>query len=142
MKGKTKYPNIENCNPSGCISRKMMMCNRIVANVFRKYLSPFKVTDSQLSILFILAKGTDINQKKLADFLSLEKSSVNRNLKRLLSNKLITYSSGTTLALTKEGKSFLEKVIPQWNKAMAEIKSILDEDGENHLNLLVQKLSS
>lgn len=51
-----EFENLKNFNPSECISGKVMRLNRITANVFRKYLMPFNITDSQLSILFVLTK--------------------------------------------------------------------------------------
>jgi DNA-binding MarR family transcriptional regulator len=136
-----EFPNIKNCNPSKCISAKMMKCNRLVANVFRKHLIPFNITNSQLSILFVITKVTGLNQKKIADLLFLEKSTVNRNLKRLFDHHYISYSENSFLTITHEGKEFLEKVIPYWDKAMDEIREILNVDGENALDLLSLRLS-
>lgn len=117
-----------------------MRCNRIIANTFRKHLSQFNVTDSQLSILFIISKIERLNQKKISDILILEKSSVHRNLNRLLQNGLINYKEGTTLSLTKKGKDKLETIIPHWQNAMNEIKIVLSVEGENSLNELHTKL--
>ena len=134
-------PNIYNFNPSDCISGKVMKCNRIVANLFRKHLAQFNITDSQLSILFVLTKVKNSNQKKLSELLYLEKSSVNRNINRLLLQDRIEYTERKELMLTEQGKQLLNNVLPHWEKAMTEIKIILQEDGQNALNLLAEKLT-
>lgn len=138
----TQYPNINNFNPSECLSGKMMRCNRIIANIFRKHLTQFNITDSQLSILFIISKVKNSNQKKIAEVLYLEKSTVNRNINRLLKHNIITYSNGKELVLTEHGKKLLNNVLPHWQKAMTEIKTVLDTKGEQALNLLTAQLSA
>ncbi len=120
----------------------MMQCNRIVANVFRKYLQPLGITDSQLSILFVVTKGKSVNQKKLSDFLYLDKSTVNRNITRLFKEGYIYREETKFLHTTKKGKQFLEKVVPQWDLAMEEIREILGKEGEYALLLLKNKLSA
>ncbi|WP_420320891.1 MarR family winged helix-turn-helix transcriptional regulator [Flagellimonas sp.] len=141
MSNSSNYPNIDHCNPSTCISGNIMKCKRIIANIFRKHLRPFGITDSQLSILFVVTKASAVNQKRLSEKLYMEKSTVNRNLKRLTDKNYISMDGTSFLFTTEKGKAFLEGVIPHWNNAMAEIREILDQDGENALNLILGKLS-
>lgn len=136
-----RYGNIEQCNPSTCISGNIMKCKRIIANIFRKHLKPFGVTDSQLSILFVITKGNFVNQKRISEKLHLEKSTVNRNLKRLIEQQFIASGNDPYLFTTENGKKFLEEVIPHWENAMAEVRAILEKDGENAINLILSKLS-
>lgn len=135
-----KYPNINHLNPSECISGKMMKCNRIVANVFRKHLMQFNITDSQLSMIFVISKAKNCNQKKISKLLYLEKSTVNRNINRLLQQKIISYTDGKELVLTELGRQLLNNIIPHWENAMNEIKIILKGEGEKALNLLTERL--
>ena len=125
-----------------CISSKIRKCNRIVANVFRQYLNPMGITDSQLSVLFITTKGQMINQARLSQMLYLDKSTVNRNIERLVQNGYIAFNDQKYLFTTSKGKDFLEKIIPQWDKAMEEIREILDDEGELALNVLFKKLTA
>ena len=119
----------------------MSICNRMIANLFRKHLKPFNITNSQLSILFVIIKGTAINQKKIADYLHLEKSTVNRNLDRLFQKKYIFYKRDACLSLTPKGKAFLNKVIPSWEAAMEEANALLHKNGVNALNLVLEQLN-
>ncbi len=136
MIGKDIYLNIENCDPRTCISSKISKVNRIVANIFRKHLKPYDITDSQLTALLVITKVGDITQKNIADFLYLEKSTVNRNLKRLIDNEYIKNHSSTKYATTEKGRIFLESVIPQWHLAMDEVQDILGIEGVDALNQL------
>ncbi len=142
MSIKSKFPNIESCNPQTCISGKILKCQRIISNIYRKHLQPFEITSSQLSILLITAKLDNVNQSKLSTILSLEKSTVSRNMKRLLDRKLIKKEKGQIISLTHVGKILLEKIIPEWEEAKKEAKKALKKEGEVALNLLVMNLTS
>lgn len=135
-----KYENIETFNPASCISAKVMRVNRVTANIFRKYLKPFNITDSQLSILFLLSKKGGLNQKQMCEFTKLEKSSLNRNLERLYERNYLSRAGFPTIEITEKGRAFVASAIPEWEKAMAEIRQLLEEEGESALNLLHTKL--
>ncbi len=141
MEVNSKYPLLEKCNPSTCISSMMMKCNRIVANIFRKHLKLFGITDSQLSMLFTITKAQDVNQKKLSDKLFMEKSTVNRNINRLMDHGYIEMSDSKLLKTTEKGRRLLEDVLPHWNKAMEETREVLNVEGINALAVVMNKLS-
>ncbi|NVK53472.1 MAG: MarR family transcriptional regulator [Flavobacteriaceae bacterium] len=101
---------------------------------------PFNITDSQLSILFILTKKGGLTQKQLSDIIRLEKSSLNRNLKRLFDKNYLSRADFPTIRITHLGKSFVNDIIPEWKKAMNEISQLLEEDGKNALDLVHTKL--
>jgi len=136
-----EFKNIEQLNPRECISGKIMRINRITANIFRKYLAPFKITDSQLTLLFVLTKAGGLTQKQLSDFVFLEKSSLNRNLKRLIDKKFLTRKNFPVIEITHQGKIFVEEIIPHWEKAMTEIRNIIGDDGEQSVSVLIDKLT-
>tara|TARA_R110000868_G_scaffold185617_3_gene427613 strand:+ start:454 stop:870 length:417 start_codon:yes stop_codon:yes gene_type:complete len=127
-------------DPKECISGKMMRLNRVTANVFRKYLSPFGITDSQLTILFILSKKSGLNQKQLSDLTVLEKSTLNRNLNRLIGSELISKADFPLIKITIKGKTLVNAILPEWKKAMNEIERMLESDGKNALDTLMKKL--
>lgn len=135
-----KFENLINFNPSDCISGKVMRLNRVTANVFRKYLNPFNITDSQLSILFVLTKKGGLNQKQLSVITQLEKSSLHRNLKRLFQKKYLSKTKFPIIEITSKGKIFVNNIIPEWEKAMNEINELLEEDGKIALELVHTKL--
>jgi len=119
-----------------------MRMSRVTANIFRKYLSPFGVTNSQLTLLFILAKRDGLSQKQLSEIAVLEKSSLHRNLIRLVDAGLVAKEAFPLIKITDEGKSLVNEVIPEWRKAMDEIKSKLEGEGLLALDTLTDKLLS
>ena len=136
-----KFENITNFNPRECISGKIMRINRLTGNIFRKYLAPFQITDSQLTLLFILTKAGGLTQKQLSDFIFLEKSTLNRNLQRLLEKQYVTRENFPIIEITHEGKCFIEQIIPEWEKAMIEIRTLIGRDGELAINTIHNKLT-
>lgn len=132
--------NLQSFDPRLCISGKVMRISRTTANIFRKHLHPFDITDSQLSILFILSKAGGLTQKQLSDISVLEKSTLNRNLKRLHDKHYLSRTGFPIIKITEKGKQFVNDIIPEWQKAMDKIKEILGENGEDALDLIHSKL--
>ena len=133
--------NLINFNPSTCISGKITGLNRIVAGIFRKYVSPFGVSNSQLTLLFILTKMDGLNQKQLSEMIYLEKSTLNRNLKRLFDQELLSKQNFPSISITEKGKRLVNDIIPEWRKAMDEIESIMGDSGKMALDTLVQNIT-
>ncbi|MBO6515707.1 MAG: MarR family transcriptional regulator [Bacteroidia bacterium] len=132
--------NLESFDPRMCISGKMTRINRITANIFRKHLHPYDITNSQTTILFILSKLQGLPQKRLSEIAVLEKSTLNRNLKRLYDKELVSRKDFPVISITNKGKQFVNDIIPAWRNAMDEITNILNPEGEQALNLLHNKL--
>lgn len=137
-----KYSNIETFNPSECLSGRISRIHRLTANIFRKYISPFDVTNSQLTLLFVFSKMESLTQKQLSDIVKLEKSSLHRNLKRLLDQEYLDKKNFPQIEITEKGKRLVNIIIPEWEKAMAEIREVIGEEGESSINQIHQKLTT
>jgi DNA-binding MarR family transcriptional regulator len=135
-----KYPLLEETDPTTCLSGKMSRISRITANVFRKHIKSFGLSNSQMSLLFVLSKRSDPTQKELCDILFMEKSTLNRNLNRLLATGYVSKVDFPAINITEKGKAHLEKAIPAWQEAMHEIRSLLHQDGEEAVDNILDKL--
>jgi DNA-binding MarR family transcriptional regulator len=135
------FENIENFNPKSCIFGKISRINRLSNTIIRKHLSPFNITESQTSILFVFSKRKNLTQKQLAEFTKLEKSSVNRNIKRLIENGSLTKKEFPQLKITKKGLKIVSEIIPEWEKAMEEINSLLSSKDINSIDIIHNKLN-
>jgi len=131
---------LQHFNPSVCISNKVQQINRVVANIYRKYLQPFNITDSQLTLLFVLTKKGQLTQTELCHMLHLEKSSLHRNLKRLLERQFINKEEDKWIGLTSKGLQLVKEIIPEWEKALQETEALLNEDGMQAVNTIIQKI--
>ena len=117
-------------NPDVCISRRLKTFNRVVEKIYRNHLNPFDLTSSQLSILFVVGKKGQVAQSEVGKILLLERSTVSRDLTRLVKRKLID-KLGTEirpmLKLTEAGKGLVDAVIPSWEKAHIEASELLGQ---------------
>ena len=136
------YKSIDTFDPRVCLSGQISRIHRLTANIFRKYIAPFNVTNSQLTLLFILSKHTTLTQKQLATIAKLEKSSLNRNIKRLIDNNYVSKTAFPLLQITDVGKKMVHTIIPEWEKAMSEIREVIGEDGESSIHKIHQNLTS
>ena len=136
------YPLLDACDPRTCMARKIMLSDRLISTTYRKHLAHFGLTASQRMILFVLSKRGPLKQSELAKSVILEKSSLSRNLNRLLTSNYVCKTTPRKISITEAGKAMLEKLIPAWEKAKKEIQDKLGEDGLAALNLVVKKLNS
>ncbi len=128
--GSTDSPNFDRINPQECINAKLRRLHRLVNAAYQVKIRPFGLQGSMLSILFIIGKKPGINQKMIADILVLDQSTMSRDLKKLVQKNWVKISKGedsrnSKLALTKEGLSFLETIVPVWEKMHMEVEAIL-----------------
>lgn len=137
-----EYEHIESFNPRECLSGRISRIHRLTANIFRKHIAPFDVTNSQLTLLFILSKHCTLNQMQLATIAKLEKSSLHRNIKRLVDKKYVSKEAFPLLHLTDDGKKLVNTIIPEWEKAMTEVREIIGKDGELSIHQIHQNLVS
>lgn len=113
-----------------CIGSRVRVISRKIDNVYRKHLDDSGVTENQLSILMALYKTGLTEQKQIGQYLSLEKSSLSRNLQRLIAAQYIKKSgliNRPTIELTEKGKDKVDALTALWELAMDEIHDLLDD---------------
>lgn len=118
-----------------------MKINRLMNQLFRKHLSECGITLSQLSMMFLISKRETVSQSIIGDTLFLEKSTVSRNLNRLIKDGLVIKKADKIVLVTNKGKRLVEKAIPNWEAAMNEARQKIEYDGEEALQLVLNKLS-
>ncbi len=118
-----------------CIGSKLRKLSRIVDNEYRKNLAAFNVTESQLSMLMVLAKIKSIEQGKIGNYLSLERSTISRNVQKMVKNGWVQRSKAyqPTIALTPKGESLLNDLLPHWERTMDSIKARIGQRGIQYL---------
>ncbi len=118
-----------------------MRTHRIITGIYRKHLKQFDLTNSQLSIMFILSKKGITTQTELSNMLYLEKSSVSRNMKRLFEKDYVSKENFPQLEITQNGLTLLNNVVPFWEAAQTETNEKLGDTGQEALNFIVNQLT-
>lgn len=128
---------------SDCPSTRLHRLTRLVDDAYRKHLQPIGISESQMSILLTLADEGPMPQSKLGKSLHLQRSTVTRNLERLVANGYLEKKGSATrpeIVLTRRGKQYVKKVRPAWEAAMDELSKILGSSGFAALGVLERRL--
>ena len=144
MNFEKKYPQLSNVDPKVCMVLNAKMLSRMVEKIYRKYLQSFDITSAQLNILFVVGKHQAIQQSKIGKFLALERSTVSKDLQRLITKTYVikTGSGHPTIEITDKGAQFLEHIIPAWYNAQEEMNELLGKREVIGLQKLVSKLKN
>ena len=134
------HPAIAAFDPSACVSGQLMRLERIVAKRYRKHLAKYGLTNSQLSMMLMLFASGPMKRTELAQSMALERSSVSRNLNRLVASGVVHISLSGKVFVTSQGSALLERLMPAWGRAMREVHDALGEQGRAALVVLDRTL--
>ena len=125
-----------------CIGSRLRQISRIVDNMFRGYLQDFDITENQMTILFALKKLGEVEQGTIGQVLSLERSTVSRNIKMLYSKGYLLKSNAYRphISLSEEGLELVTKLVPIWEDIMSNLYDKLGDSGLNHLKEIELKI--
>ena len=116
--------DIAESTAAACISTRVRQLSRIVTRVYDDALRPLGITASQFTLLTQLAHQDGITAVEIGHTLDIEKSTLSRNLKRLLALGLLTMDPpagrrGRGLHLTPKGESVIKQAYPVWMDAQS-----------------------
>jgi len=127
---------------AACISTRVRQLSRIVTRVYDDALRPLGITASQFTLLTQLAQQDGITAVEIGHTLDIEKSTLSRNLKRLLALGHITMDPpagrrGRGLHLTPKGESVIKQAYPVWLDAQSRTVSIMGSESRSTLDGLL-----
>lgn len=125
-----------------CIGNRLRRLSRIVDGHYRKHIALHNLTTSQMSILFVLYETGAIQQSKLGELLTLERSTVSRNVRILKKREWLSSSDDyhPELTLSAKGNEKVSLLIPIWERIMDELYEKVGEEGIELLEKLENKL--
>lgn len=136
------HPAIAAFDPSDCVSSQLMRLERIVAKRYRKHLAEYGLTNSQLSMMLMVSTSGPMKRTELARAMVLERSSVSRNLNRLVATGVVHVSISGKVFVTSQGSALLERLMPAWALAMREMYDVLGMEGRAALTVLASTLTT
>ncbi|MGH8337670.1 MAG: MarR family winged helix-turn-helix transcriptional regulator [Gammaproteobacteria bacterium] len=127
-----------------CLATRVRQLSRIVTRVYDDAMRPLGITASQYTLLAQLASRDGITAVEIGHELDIEKSTLSRNLKRLLVLGHIVMDPpagrrGRGLHLTPQGQSVLKDAYPIWQQSQARAVSAMGADCRDRLDDLVQQ---
>jgi DNA-binding MarR family transcriptional regulator len=112
-----------------CHSLPVRMIHRVMTGIYDDALRALDLRAAQMNLLVVIAKmGAVATPARLSAFLLIEKSTLSRDLERMEQRRWIKIEEeGRTrrLSLTAEGRRLLERAMPAWERAQAEVEELL-----------------
>lgn len=135
---------IAEATSSTCIATRVRQLSRIITRVYDDALRPLGITASQFTLLTQLAQQDGITAVEIGTELDIEKSTLSRNLKRLLALGHLTMDPpagrrGRGLHLTPKGQDVIQKAYPVWKEAQTKAVRTLGPDSRTTLDGLVSQ---
>ena len=123
------------------------MLNRAASRIYDEQLRPLGIRFSQMNILTVVALAEPVQPGEVARKLSMEKSTLSRNVRALEASGWLESrpgASGNTreLRLTHAGRNLLEAAAPAWRDAQATVTSALGASTSSAIRTAVNRLGT
>jgi DNA-binding MarR family transcriptional regulator len=142
--GVPEIQDIADNTAAGCMATRVRQLSRIVTRVYDDAMRPLGITASQYTLLAQLASRDGITAVEIGYELDIEKSTLSRNLKRLLALGHIEMDPpagrrGRGLHLTAKGEVVLRKAYPIWQASQAKTIQAMGLESRGALDGLLDK---
>ncbi len=130
-----------------CYNSRIKMLHRMVSSFYDSALKPYELTGNQFTLLLFIGKMKTTNQKKIADMLIINFSTVSRDLNKLHNADWVIIAKdkdarNTNISLSAKGIALLSTVLPVWKKANNEINSLFVTNSSESLNKMLESLKN
>ena len=127
-----------------CLATRVRQLSRIITRVYDDAMRPHGITASQYTLLTQLAQRDGITAVEIGFALDIEKSTLSRNLKRLLALTLIVMDppagrKGRGLHLTPKGQAVIKEAYPVWREAQARANQVMGHNSRETLDTLLHQ---
>jgi DNA-binding MarR family transcriptional regulator len=134
----TLIHDIAEATGAACLATRVRQLSRIITRVYDDAMRPLGITASQYTLLAQLAS------REIGFDLDIEKSTLSRNLKRLLSLGHIVMDPpagrrGRGLHLTPKGMTVLKDAYPIWQQSQSRANAIMGADCRPTLDRLLDQ---
>jgi DNA-binding MarR family transcriptional regulator len=124
-----------------CLARKVRQASRVICAAYDEALRPHGIKVSQFNLLVAVGLFGDASPADLGKGLALEKSTVSRNVERMVESGLMVANRGKdqrakTYRLTLKGRALLKRALPDWRAAEQVARERIGADGVAGLDLL------
>jgi DNA-binding MarR family transcriptional regulator len=114
-----------------CLAIRARRLQRGLTRIYDRALRPHGLSVAQLGVLVAVTLAGDVQPKRLCEILDLEKSTLSRNVARMVTNGWIDMQrSGRSqrLRLTPDGLATLARARPAWQRAQRQARRLLSRE--------------
>jgi DNA-binding MarR family transcriptional regulator len=136
---------VQRYTPRGfdCVCGNLRMASRTVSSIYDRHLRGTGLRSSQLAVLWAIAALSPATVKTTARRISMDETTLLRNLAVLQRRKLVAVDVGTDrrerlLSLTDAGRDAFAAALPKWERAQAEMAEALQSSLGNLNRQLVR----
>jgi DNA-binding MarR family transcriptional regulator len=113
-----------------CMGMRVRRVARVVGNHYDEFLKPTGLKGTQFTLLNAMYLNPTATISQIADFLLVDRTTLNRNLKPLEREGFVTSGHGKdlrtrTLKLTEKGVAALQRALPLWLEAQSGVVRLL-----------------
>ena len=129
---------------AACVALRARRMSRIITRIYDDAMRPLGLTASQFTLLTAVAQQDSITAAEIGFDLDIEKSTLSRNLKRLVALKLINMDPpagrrGRGLHLSEAGHTAIVSAFPVWRTTQAKVHDALGEGSTRTLDGLLEQ---
>ena len=140
----TELEAIASTTGETCLATRVRQLSRIITRVYDDALPSHKITASQFTLLTQLASIDGITAAEIGIDLDIEKSTLSRNLKRLLHLGHIEMDPpagrrGRGLHLTARGQQVIKDAYPVWQAAQRRAYDVMGKECRQTLDELLSQ---
>jgi DNA-binding MarR family transcriptional regulator len=115
-----------------CTASRLRRVTRTIGRIYDQTLAPSGLRETQFSVLIAISLFGEVPLLKLAEELSLERTTLTRNLEPLERDGLVASSPGKDqrvrlLQLTDAGRRAVQRAYPLWEEAQRKVVERLGE---------------
>lgn len=117
-----------------CLAGRVRLLNRVITNIYDHALQPLGIKINQANILVMLTLTDQASSADIARVLSMEKSTVSRNVDRMKKKEWIDVAGkddglSQIITVTSKGRKLLAAAHVEWKKAQKQAAELLGEEG-------------
>jgi len=136
--------DIAEMTSADCLATRVRQLSRIITRIYDDAMRPLGITASQYTLLTQLASRDGITAVEIGHELDIEKSTLSRNLKRLLALGHLNMDPpagrrGRGLHLTPKGQAVLKQAYPIWQDAQKRSIAVMGPESRGILDTLLKQ---
>jgi len=129
-----------------CMCATLRRVARALTQLYEREMRPLGIRVTQLTILQELSRAREMSQGKLGEILSMDSTTLTRNLKIMIRQGWVAEHRGKDkrerlLQLSKRGYAQLARILPVWREIQARLRRRLGEQVWENLPQLTDQVT-